>query len=182
MLSIIVAISENDAIGRKGQLLCHLPDDLRHFKQLTEGHTVVMGERTFLSLPKHPLPNRRNIVLTDVRGKTFAGAETTYSIPETLDLLHLTQKEDEETFIIGGGMVYHQFFPLADRLYITHIHHTWPDADTFFDAISPDTWRKTKEVFHPADEKHPYAFTFAEYQRKVVCTKESGKGKVEGES
>ena len=82
MISIIVAIAENYAIGKKGDLLCHMPADLKHFKQITSGHTVMMGERTFLSLPKHPLPNRRNIVLTDVKGKTFEGAETVYSIDE----------------------------------------------------------------------------------------------------
>ena len=102
MISIIVAIAENYAIGKKGDLLCHMPADLKHFKEVTSGHTVMMGERTFLSLPKHPLPNRRNIVLTDVRGKTFEGAETVYSIDEMVQLVN----GDEEAFVIGGGMVY----------------------------------------------------------------------------
>ena len=84
MISIIVAVAENYAIGKKGDLLCHMPADLKHFKEITSGHTVMMGERTFLSLPKHPLPNRRNIVLTDVAGKTFEGAETVYSIDEAV--------------------------------------------------------------------------------------------------
>ena len=98
MISIIVAISENYAIGKKGDLLCHLPADLKHFKTITSGHTVMMGERTFLSLPKHPLPNRRNIVLTDVKGKTFEGAETVYSIEDLI----LKIEESEEAFVIGG--------------------------------------------------------------------------------
>ena len=84
MISIIVAIAENYAIGKKGDLLCHLPNDLKHFKEITGGKTVMMGERTFFSLPKHPLPNRRNIVLTDVPGKTFDGAEAVYSIDEMI--------------------------------------------------------------------------------------------------
>ena len=82
MISIIVAIAENYAIGKQGDLLCHMPEDLKHFKQITSGHTVMMGERTYLSLPKHPLPNRRNIVLTDVPNKTFEGAEMAYSLDE----------------------------------------------------------------------------------------------------
>ena len=102
MLSIIVAIAENYAIGKQGDLLCHMPADLKHFKEITSGKTVLMGERTFFSLPKHPLPNRRNIVLTDVKGKTFEGAEAVYSIDELLSKI----SKDEEAFVIGGGMVY----------------------------------------------------------------------------
>ena len=162
MISIIVAIAENYAIGKQGGLLCHLPADLQHFKQITSGKTVLMGERTFYSLPKHPLPNRRNIVLTDVPGKTFEGAEAVYS----LDELVAAVKPDEEAFVIGGGMVYRQMMPLADKLYITHIHHSWEDADTFFPVIEPDKWRKTSEEHHEADEKNPYPYTYAEYLRK----------------
>jgi len=175
MLSIIVAIAENYAIGKKGDLLCHLPADLKHFKEITSGKTVVMGERTFWSLPKHPLPNRRNIVLTDVPGKTFEGAEAVYSLKELVESLELNveisseveNKEfhKEEAFVIGGGMVYRQMMPLADKLYITHIHHSWEDADTFFPEIKEDEWKLTGKEDHQADEKNPYAFTFAEYKR-----------------
>ena len=159
MISIIVAIAENYAIGKKGDLLCHLPADLKHFKTITSGHTVMMGERTFLSLPKHPLPNRRNIVLTDVAGKTFEGAETVYSIDEMVNCIN----GDEEAFVIGGGMVYRQMMERADKLYITHIHHSWPDADTFFPEIDPAIWKQLSAERHEADENNPYAFTFAEY-------------------
>lgn len=161
MISIIVAIAENYAIGKKGDLLCHMPADLKHFKQITSGHTVLMGERTFLSLPKHPLPNRRNIVLTDVQGKTFEGAETVYSIDELVDCCN-----DEEAFVIGGGMVYKQAMEFADKLYITHIHHSWEDADTFFPEIDPQVWRQTAAERHEADENNPYDYTFAEYVRR----------------
>ena len=163
MISIIVAVSENNAIGRKGELLCHLPDDLKHFKALTAGHTVIMGERTFYSLPRHPLPNRRNVVLTDQAGKIFEGAEAAYSIEEAIKSV----KNEKETFIIGGGMVYRQFMPIADKLYITHIHHTWNDADTFFPPIDSSVWQQTSEERHEADGNNPYPFTFAEYIRKV---------------
>ena len=163
MISIIVAIAENYAIGKKGDLLCHLPADLKHFKDITSGKTVMMGERTFFSLPKHPLPNRRNIVLTDVQGKTFEGAEAVYSIE---DLRLKIEDLNEEAFVIGGGMVYRQMMPLADKLYITHIHHSWEDADTFFPEIKEDEWIKTSEEYHEADEKDPYDFTFCTYNRR----------------
>ena len=162
MISVIVAIAENYAIGKKGDLLCHLPADLKHFKEITSGKTVMMGERTFFSLPKHPLPNRRNIVLTDVKGKTFDGAEAVYSIDEMVKCIN----GEEEAFVIGGGMVYRQMMPLADKLYITHIHNSWPDADTFFPEIKEDEWHRVSAERHEADEKNPFAYTFAEYIRR----------------
>ena len=162
MISIIVAIAENYAIGKKGDLLCHLPADLKHFKEITSGKTVLMGERTFYSLPKHPLPNRRNIVLTDVQGKTFEGAETVYS----LDELCAKVQGEEEAFVIGGGMVYRQMMPIADKLYITHIHHSWEDADTFFPEIKETEWKLISSEEHQADEKNPYDFTFCTYNRR----------------
>ena len=169
MISIIVAVAENYAIGKKGDLLCHMPADLKHFKQITSGHMVMMGERTFLSLPKHPLPNRRNIVLTDVKGKTFEGAEAVYSINELMEKLKdesLKLNEEDEAFVIGGGMVYRQMMPLADKLYITHIHHSWEDADTFFPEIDPALWEQTSAERHEADDKNPYAYTFCTYNRR----------------
>ena len=162
MISIIVAVAENYAIGKKGDLLCHMPADLKHFKAITSGKTVMMGERTFLSLPKHPLPNRRNIVLTDVAGKTFEGAETVYSMEE---LRAKSEELREEAFVIGGGMVYKQAMAFADKLYITHIHHSWPDADTFFPEIDPAVWKQISAERHSADENNPYDYTFAEYTR-----------------
>ena len=162
MISIIVAIAENYAIGKKGDLLCHMPTDLKHFKDITSGKTVMMGERTFFSLPKHPLPNRRNIVLTDVAGKTFEGAEAVYSIDEMVKCI----QGEEEAFVLGGGMVYRQMMPLVDKLYITHIHHSWEDADTFFPEIKESEWKLLNAEHHFADEKNPYNYTFATYGRR----------------
>ena len=162
MISIIVAIAENYAIGKKGDLLCHMPTDLKHFKDITSGKTVMMGERTFFSLPKRPLPNRRNIVLTDVAGKTFEGAEAVYSIDEMVKCI----QGEEEAFVLGGGMVYRQMMPLADKLYITHIHHSWEDADTFFPEIKESEWKLLNAEHHFADEKNPYNYTFATYGRR----------------
>ena len=162
MLSIIVAISENNAIGKAGDLLCYLPDDLKHFKALTTGATVVMGKKTFFSLPRRPLPNRRNIVLTRDESFQYENTEVAQSIEELQKML----TADEKVFIIGGGEVYRQFMPLATELHITHIHHTWEDADTFFPEIDPAIWQCVSEERHEADEKHNYAFTFATYKKR----------------
>ena len=161
MLSLIVAISENNAIGKAGDLLCYLPDDLKHFKALTTGATVVMGKKTFFSLPRRPLPNRRNIVLTRDGSFTYENTEVAHSIEELQKML----TADENVFIIGGGEVYKQFMPLAEELQITHIHHNWEDADTFFPEIDSTIWQCVNEERHEADEKHAYAFTFATYKR-----------------
>lgn len=161
-MNIIVAIADNYAIGKSGDLLCYLPDDLKHFKALTTGATVVMGKKTFFSLPRRPLPNRRNMVLTRDVSFTHEGVDVAHSIEE----LTSTLTPEEKVFIIGGGEVYRQFMPLAKELHITHIHHTWEDADTFFPEIDTSIWQQLNEEFHEADEKHAYAFTFATYVRK----------------
>ncbi len=185
MISIIVAISEENAIGKQGGLLCHLPNDLQHFKAVTSGSTVIMGERTFLSLPfskvrnTHALPNRRNIVITDNKDHAYAGAEMVYSIEEAIELSTdnskllstlnsqlSTTKASPEAFVIGGGMVYRQFMPIADKLYITHIHHSWKDADTFFPEIKESEWKLVSAERQEADENNPYPHTFAVYTRK----------------
>ncbi len=162
MINLIVAIAENNAIGKAGDLLCHLPNDLKHFKQITTGCTVIMGERTFFSLPRHPLPNRRNIVLSDNNSFSFENTEVAHSIEEVEALI----QPNEQAFIIGGGMVYRQFITRVDKLYITHIHHTWDDADTFFPVIDPDVWKCISEENYPADEHNPYPYSFAEYIKR----------------
>ena len=161
-MNIIVAIAENYAIGKAGDLLCYLPDDLKHFKALTMGATVVMGKKTFFSLPRRPLPNRRNIVLTRDGSFTYENTEVAHSIEELQKML----TADEKVFIIGGGEVYRQFMPLVEELHITHIHHNWDDADTFFPEIDPTIWQCVNEERHEADEKHNYAFTFATYKKR----------------
>ena len=162
MINLIVAIAENNAIGIAGDLLCHLPNDLKHFKEITTGATVVMGKNTFFSLPRRPLPNRRNIVLTTDTEFTYENTEVAHSIEQLYTLLN----DEEEVFIIGGGKVYEQFINTVDKLYVTHIHHTWEDADTFFPKIDPNTWQCVSEEHHEADEKHLYPYTFAEYIKK----------------
>jgi len=161
MLSIIVAIDNHYAIGRDNQLLCHLPNDLKHFKQITEGHTIVMGRKTYLSLPKRPLPKRRNIVLSTQKWDCEEGVEIVHSIEDLLSLLN----QDQENFIIGGGTIYKTFLPLVEKLYLTRIHHTWNDADTFFPEINPSEWKKVAQEDYAPDEKHAHPYSFEEWVR-----------------
>ena len=161
MLSLIVAISENNGIGKAGDLLCHLPNDLKHFKELTTGATVVMGKKTFFSLPRRPLPNRRNIVLTRDTAFAYDNTEVAHSIHELQSML----QTNERVFIIGGGEVYKQFMPLADELHITHIHHIWADADTFFPQIDPLVWKVAERSGCMHDEESGFDFEFVTYER-----------------
>ncbi len=161
MLSIICALAENRAIGRNNDLLYHLRADLKRFKALTTGHTVIMGRRTFESLPKGALPNRRNIVLTRQKGYSAPGIEVFGSLQEALAAL----PADTHIYIIGGASVYAEALPLADRLYLTHLQASPADADVFFPEIDPHEWRLLAEERHPADEQNEVPFTFADYER-----------------
>ena len=160
-IALIAAVAENGAIGSNQQLLCHLPNDLKHFKTLTSGHTVVMGRRTFESLPNGALPNRRNIVLTHNREIAWPNVTVVHQLDEIEQFA-----TDEELFIIGGASLYNATIGQADTLYITHIHHSFDDADTFFPPINEAEWIKTDVQAMPADEKHPYPYTFVTYRRK----------------
>src|SRR4030042_944442 len=132
MISIIVAVSEDLGIGKNNELLWHLPEDLKRFKKLTLGKTVIMGKKTWESLPKKPLSGRKNIVITDIPGECIDCTVTAYSVDDALSKC----EKEEEIFIIGGGSIYHQFMPLAHRLYITQIHKKKP-ADVYFPEIDP---------------------------------------------
>jgi len=155
MISIIVAIAKKNAIGKNNDLLWHLPNDLKRFKELTSGHTVIMGRNTWLSLPKKPLPNRVNIVLSDIKGDEFEGCILVSSLSEALKLI----LPEEEAFIMGGGMIYKQFLPYADRLYLTKVDAEF-EADTFFPEIKMDEWKFLSREDHQIDEKHQYNYSF----------------------
>lgn len=161
LISIIAAIAENNAIGKDGQLLWHLPADMRHFKELTTGHAVIMGRKTFESLPNGPLPNRKNIVLTSLPAAGFAGCLACKSMREALGLCG---KEDE-IFIIGGALVYRQALDIAGKMYITRVHHAFEDADAFFPAVDWDLWEEADRQAFPADGKNAYPCTFLTYIR-----------------
>jgi dihydrofolate reductase len=159
MISIIVAVSDDWGIGRNNDLLWHISEDLKRFKKLTTGKTVIMGKKTWESLPKRPLPGRRNIVLTDVPGETIDGAVTVYSIDEALGIC----KNGDEAFVIGGGSIYKQFMPLSDRLYITHVHRN-AEADIYFPVIDTNKWKVAESEEYPENENHP-AYTYVIYEK-----------------
>ncbi|MDH6357122.1 dihydrofolate reductase [Parabacteroides sp. PF5-9] len=161
-ISIIAALSENNAIGKKQQLLWHMPYDMKRFKELTTGHAVVMGRKTFESLPKGALPNRKNIVLTTLPEAGFVDCFACESMHDALDIC---EKEDE-IFMIGGAMVYKQALEIADKMYLTRVHHVFEDADTFFPEINFDEWEEIECQQFSADEKHIYPYTFLTYIRK----------------
>ena len=160
-ITIIAAIAENNAIGKNQQLLCHMPADMKRFKELTTGHAVIMGRKTFESLP-HALPNRKNVVLTTLPEAVFMDSFACESMGTALDLC---EKEDE-IFIIGGALVYRQALRIADRMLITRTHHEFKDADAFFPVVNWDLWEETEREDFPADDKNPYPYSFVTYMRK----------------
>ena len=160
MISIIAAVAKDRAIGYKNKLIYWLPNDLKRFKALTTGHTIIMGRNTFLSLPKGALPNRRNIVLSRST-KAFEGCDVYPSLEEALQ--HCAN--DEDIYIIGGASVYRQALPLADRLYLTEIDNTPAEADTFFPEYKDD-WQESEREDHDTDERHDFAYSFVDYIRK----------------
>ena len=164
-LFIIVAVGKNNEIGGKNQLLVHLPNDLKRFKELTTGSSVIMGENTYFSLPIRPLPNRRNIVLTFDSEKQFPNCEIAYSIEQAVEMT----RQDATVFIIGGASVYKQFLPLASKLYLTKINAGFADADAFFPTLDFSQWQQIEASHCKADEKHQYDYAYCTYIRK--CNK-----------
>ena len=160
MISIIAAVAKDRAIGYKNKLIYWLPNDLKRFKALTTGHTIIMGRNTFLSLPKGALPNRRNIVLSRST-KAFEGCDVYASLEEALQ--HCAK--DEDVYIIGGASVYQQAFAIADRLCLTEIDDTPAEADTFFPPYADD-WKESAREDHDIDEKHAYRYSFVDYIKK----------------
>ena len=161
-ISIIVAIADDFAIGLNNDLLCHLSGDLKRFKTITTGHQIIMGKRTYESLPKRPLPNRINIVISDDKKDRFDGCVTVYSIEEALQ--HCGQ---EESFVIGGGSIYRQFLPFTNKLYLTVIHHKF-DADTYFPVVKYDEWNEIYNEQYLQCEENPFNYTFLILERKTV--------------
>ena len=160
-ISIIVAIAENNAIGKYNKLLWHIPGDLRRFKRITRGHTVIMGKNTFLSLPAGPLTERRNVVITDNREESFPGCEMVYSVEEAI----ASCDPDRENFVIGGASVYRQFMPHAGTLYLTRVHKSF-EADTFFPEVTPEEWTEISREEGESDSRNDFAYTYLILKRK----------------
>ncbi|MBR3884811.1 MAG: dihydrofolate reductase [Bacteroidaceae bacterium] len=159
-LALIAAIANNNAIGNKNKLIYWLPNDLRRFKALTTGHTIIMGSNTFRSLPKGALPNRRNIVLSR-KGNDFLGAEHYASLEEALE----SCKNEEIVYVIGGEMLYRASMPHADMLCLTEVADTPAEADAFFPDIDKNVWKETERENHKKDEKHEYDYSFVTYSK-----------------
>ena len=160
MISLIVAMGKNREIGKENQLLWHLPKDLKHFKDLTSGHPIIMGRKTYESIGK-PLPNRTNIVISRRNDWFEEGILIVGSIKEAVKF---AKKIDEEVFILGGGNIYEQTIDLADKLEVTLVDAVL-DADTFFPKINEKIWQKTNEERHQKDEKNEFDFCFQTYER-----------------
>jgi dihydrofolate reductase len=161
-ISIVAAVAENYAIGKADTLPWRLPADMKHFKNLTSGHAVVMGKRTFYSLPNGPLPNRKNIVLTSILSEGIV--EGYYEADSLEDAVYLCEKE-EEVFIIGGATVYKQCIDKVDTMYITWVHAEFA-ADTFFPEVDFSQWNEVSRERHESDDQNSYSFTFSVYERK----------------
>lgn len=155
-ISMIVAVDKHMAIGNKGDQLAYISDDLKHFKAITSGHTVIMGRKTSDALPKGILPNRRNIIITRSMEFQRQGAEIVHSTSEAIDIC----KNDDEVFVMGGGEIYHQFMPEANKLYITEIDYTFEQADTFFPEIDMNKWELEEQSEWQYDTKTQLKYRF----------------------
>jgi dihydrofolate reductase len=161
--SIIVAFDQNYGIGYQGGLPWHLPADLKMVRQLTMGHHLIMGRKTYESIGK-ALPGRTSIIVTRNREYQAEGCLITHSLADALTLAQ--SAGEDEAFIFGGSQIYQEALPFTDRLYITHIHAGFP-TDTYFPEFDQEGWIKTSAEFHPADKNNPTPFTFLTYERKT---------------
>ena len=165
LVSLIVAVSENKVIGKDNDLVWHLPNDMKFFKDTTKGHFVIMGRRNYESIPHkyRPLPNRTNVIVTRQDDYKAEGCLVVNSVEEAIELAQ--KAGDIEPFVIGGGQIYKHAIDnnLVDRVYLTKVH-TEIDGDTYFDDLD-DSWKLVHTDLHPSDEKHPFAFTFQTFER-----------------
>ena len=157
----IVAVASDWAIGRQGELLCHLPADMKHFKEVTMGHSIVMGRKTFESFPRRPLPGRQNIVITRNAGWQYDGVTVVHSLEEAI-----AAAETDTVFIIGGAQVYEQSLPLVDVLHLTLIHARWASADAYFPVLDMNEWQEVSREHHENDHRNAYEFDFITLKRR----------------
>ncbi len=162
MISIIVAIADNGAIGKDNKLIWHISEDLKRFKALTSGNTIIMGRKTFESLPKGALPNRRNIVLTHDKNLSCPNCIMLHSVE---GIIEKYQDTEEEIFVIGGSHLYKALLPFAKKIYLTRVHHNF-EADVYFPDLNFDEWNTESEERHAASENNTYAFSFINLVRK----------------
>jgi len=165
-VSLIVAVAKNNAIGKNNDLLWHLPADMKHFKQLTSGHCVLMGRKNFESIPEkfRPLPNRTNIIITRNKDLQIENCKVFNSIKEGIEFAKSTG--EQELFIIGGGEIYRESLEqnLIRKIYLTRVHQSF-EADTFFPELDENKWKVLSEIFLVKDEKNPFDCTFYELEK-----------------
>jgi dihydrofolate reductase len=162
MIAIVVAIAENNVIGKDNQLIWHLPADLRHFKQKTMGHPMIMGRKTFESIGK-PLPGRTTIIVTRQEDYQAEGCIIVNSVEAAI--AKGKELDSEQVSIVGGAEIYKQALPFIDTLYLTQVHHTF-EGDTFFPELNQEEWQEVSAEQYEPDEKNKYAYTFKELRRK----------------
>jgi len=165
MINIIAAISKNNVLGKENKLLWHLPKDFKFFKETTLGHPIIMGRKTFESLPKS-LPGRTNIVVTGDRNYVKEGAVVTHSLE---DAIKVGLSENKEVFVCGGGQIYKESLEkgLVDKIFLTEVDAEI-DGDAFFPSFNKQDWEISKKECHTKDEKHDFDFCFVEYLKKMT--------------
>ena len=154
-ITLIAAVAENNALGKDNKMIWHLPDDFKRFKKLTTGHHIIMGRKTFESLPGM-LPNRTHVIITRQQDYKADDCIIVNSLEDALKAC----PQDEEVFIIGGGEIFKDSLEIADKIELTYIYGISPEADAFFPEIDKDKWKLEEEMHHPKDEKHAYDFAF----------------------
>ena len=159
----IVAVASDWAIGRQGDLLCHMPADMKHFKEVTMGHSIVMGRKTFESFPRRPLPGRQNIVITRNTDWQYPGVTVAHSLEDAI-----IAAQTDTVFIIGGAQIYELALPQVEVLHLTLIHARWATADTYFPALNMDEWQEVEREHHVSDHKNAYEFDFITLKRRAT--------------
>ncbi|WP_347156452.1 dihydrofolate reductase [Pontibacter chitinilyticus] len=161
MIALVVAVAENNVIGKDNQLIWHLPADLKHFKQITMGHPILMGRKTYESIGK-PLPGRTSLIITTQMGYTAADCIVVHTLQEAFEkALEL----DEQVYLIGGAEIYKQALPQVDTIYLTRLHHQF-EGDTYFPELHENEWQVVSEEKHAPDEKNKYSYSFLELRRR----------------
>ena len=161
MIIMIAAAAENNALGKNNDLLWHLPDDFKRFKQMTTNHYIIMGRKTFESFPR-PLPNRTHVVITRQPEYYYENVIVVEELAEALACV----PDGEDSFIIGGGEIYKLALPFVDKIELTRIHAQF-EADTYFPELDSKEWELTDKQYHPKDDKHLYDFTYETYERRT---------------
>ena len=165
IVSLIVAVAENGVIGKNNDLIWNLPNDMKYFKETTQGHYVIMGRKNFESIPEkfRPLPNRTNVVVSRQKNYKAEGCLLVHSLEEAISLAE--KDGDQEPFIIGGGEIYKLALSadLVDRIYLTKVHQSFK-GDTFFSKLS-DKWKEISRIYYDADDRHDYAYSFLVYEK-----------------